>query len=238
MPKKYTRALIISFLLVLVFAVVSLFAGLGYIPEGLFAQLTGSAPRALLSITPESSTFGVGEDVVVSVMLSARTKVNLADVLLRYPSDKLELVRVSKENSVANLWIGEPSVPGKPGVMQMTAGIIGVDGFSGKGKLLTITFRAKSEGVASLALTDGSVLAHDGSGTNVLDSTFGAEYKILASPVVRSPFDLNNDRVVDLKDVRVFIDGWGKAYDPTLDFNANQKVEFDDFLALVHAVSP
>jgi hypothetical protein len=238
MPLKYTRPLIISLLLVLVFTVVSLFMGLGYIPEWLFAQLTGSAPRALLSIAPESSTFGVGEDVVVSVMLSARTKVNLTDVLLRYPSDKLEPIRVSKENSIANLWIGEPSIPGKLGMMRMTAGIIGADAFTGKGKLLTITFRAKSEGAANLALTDGSVLAHDGSGTNVLDLASGAEYKILASPVARSPFDLNNDRIVDLKDARVFIDGWGKAYDPTLDFNANQKVEFDDFLALVRAISP
>jgi len=235
---KYSRFAVIFLFLILVGTLIFLFAKLGYIPQGLIAQLTGSAPRAALSIAPESKKFGVGEEVVVSVMLTARTKINLVDLSLEYPSDKLEPVSVSKENSLANLWIEEPSIADNSGVIQITGGIISTEGFSGKGKLFTVTFRAKSEGTLRLVLTNASVLAHDGFGTNVLDVLSSAEYQILESPVERSPFDLNNDGLLDLKDVRVFIDSWGKTYDPVFDFNANRKVDFDDFLTLVRSVSP
>ena len=234
---KRPHSVILVLFFVLSMAVVFLFTKLGDTPQSVVAQLTGSAPRAALSVVPESSTFGVGEDVVVSVILSARTKVNVIDVILRYPQDKLEPIYIDKGNSVADLWVSEPTIPGKPGIMQMTAGIIGQDGFSGKGKLITITFRVKSEGVAVIVLADGSVLARDGFGTNVLDMISGAEYTIVPTAVRRSPFDLNGDRLVDMKDIRLFVDGWGKAYDPALDFNSNNRVDFDDFRALVRAVS-
>jgi hypothetical protein len=80
----------------------------------------------------------------------------------------LEVVSISKTESIFTLWAEEPSFSNKAGTVNFE-GIILNPGFKGSnGKLLTITFRAKTEGQANLSFSSGSVFANDGTGANIL----------------------------------------------------------------------
>lgn len=104
---------------------------------------------------------------------------NAAQGVIRIPSDKLEVVSVTKDGSKITLWVQEPGYTNNSVHFE---GVILNPGYTGtSAKLLNITFKVKTSGTAALSFTSGSVLANDGSGTNILGGLGSASFTLGAA---------------------------------------------------------
>ncbi|MEK7569357.1 MAG: cohesin domain-containing protein [Patescibacteria group bacterium] len=111
----------------------------------------------------------VGEKFTVEVRVSSPTdSINAVSGTLSFPEGTLQVVSVSKEGSIIDLWTQEPTV-GRNGVI--FEGVILNPGFLGSsGKIFQVTYLAKKTGRASFSFANGAILANDGKGTNILAS--------------------------------------------------------------------
>ena len=141
---------------------------------------------ASLTLSPLSGSYAVGENFSASVYVSSSGQtMNAASGVVSFPTDKLEVVSISKSGSIFSLWVQEPSYSNAAGIVSFE-GIVLNPGYIGNfGKILNITFKAKSAGVANLNFSSGSILANDGSGTNILTELSGASFSLgIAGPGV------------------------------------------------------
>jgi len=135
------------------------------------------ALAATLYLNPANGTFTVDRNFTVSVFVSSGDQaMNAAEGVINFPTDKLQVVGLSKSGSIFNLWVQEPSFSNSGSVGNVRfEGVVLNPGFQGIGaKILDITFRARTAGVATVNFNSGSVLANDGSGTNILVQPFGS----------------------------------------------------------------
>lgn len=139
----------------------------------------GQVSAATLAVNPGTGEFSAGQRISVSVYVSSPDKsVNAVSATLSFPASLLAVTSLNKTNSVANLWVQEPSFSNTAGTVSLE-GVILNPGFTGdKGLVLTINFLVKSPGVANVTFTNGSVLANDGNGTNILSNFYSASYSI------------------------------------------------------------
>jgi len=153
----------------------------------LFSPFFVSAGGATLYLSPSSGTYDVSKTFAVNVLVnSGGVSINAAEGFLTFDPSEVSVVNISKQGSIFNLWTQEPSF--SEGGIKFGGGV--ASGFSGSsGKIFQIVFRAKKAGIASVGFFEGSVLAADGKGTNILSSKTGGAYTfkeiIIASPPPR-----------------------------------------------------
>ena len=138
-----------------------------------------SAQNASLYLSPSTGTYTVSNTFLVQVKVnSGGVAINAADGTLVFDPDKLEVVSISKTDSVFSLWIQEPTFSNSLGTINFAGGKP-TPGFSGAaGIIINITFKARTAGTANLTFAAGSVLADDGKGTNILASMGAAAFTI------------------------------------------------------------
>jgi hypothetical protein len=131
---------------------------------------------------PTTSSYVLGDSFTVDVYISSPEEaINAASGEISFPLDKVEVKSLSKNGSILNLWIKEPSFSNISGLINFE-GIIPNPGFIGNsGKILSINFKAKSTGTSSINFSSGSILANDGNGTDILEAIGVANFSI--SPV-------------------------------------------------------
>jgi hypothetical protein len=145
-----------------------------------------SVGAATLGLTPSTTSVRAGDIVTIRLIANTQgTAINQGDGTLQFPTDMLEVVSVSKAGSIFSLWVEEPRYSNAAGTVQYDGGVP-TPGYTGaSGTIISITFRAKQSGTATLSLTDAALRANDGLGTDVLRSTGGSQITILAvAPVV------------------------------------------------------
>lgn len=142
--------------------------------------IPSSALAATLYFSSPSSPT-VGSNFQVSAYVgSTDMAMNAASGVISFSSDKLQVVSVSKTGSIFSLWAEEPSFSNSTGKINFE-GIVLNPGFTGaQGKVITITFKAKSAGQASLIFSSGSVLANDGTGSNIFSGSKSTSFQIEA----------------------------------------------------------
>lgn len=142
--------------------------------------ITSQTRAATLYFSPDSGTKQVGKNFSVSIFVSAIDQsMNAAAGDLDIPTDKLEVVSISKSGSIFSLWAQEPSF--SAGSVSFE-GVVLNPGYSGSaGKIITVTLKAKAAGQATLRLSSGSVLANDGNGTNILKGLGSASFVLADS---------------------------------------------------------
>lgn len=136
------------------------------------------AEAASLYFSPQSGNFNVGAKFAVSILVgSADQAMNAADGAISFPQDKLEVTSLTKNGSIINLWVREPSFSNSVGTINFE-GIVYNPGYTGAaGKVLTINFRVKKAGTTAVVnFASGSVLANDGAGTNILSNLGTASF--------------------------------------------------------------
>ena len=140
--------------------------------------LPGVTAAATLQITPDTGVFSIGQTVTARVTLNTSgAMVNAAEAQISYDPSLLEVRSVTQTGSIFNLWAEEPSV--SAGQIRFSGGA--PTGFNGNGgTVVTITFVTRQAGTARISFQDGSVLAADGRGSNVLNNMLGASYTIQA----------------------------------------------------------
>lgn len=148
--------------------------------------LTGVADAASLQINPSTAVYGSGQTFSVRVIVNtAGQKINAAEGTVTFNPSQLSVVSVSK-GSMFTLWTAEPSFSNVQGTISFSGG--NPTGYTGEaGTILTITFRATGSGSARVSLRDGSVLAADGRGTNILTSMQAGTFTITSQSITPEP---------------------------------------------------
>ncbi len=150
-----------------------------FVVAAAFGCITQSAQAASLGVSPSSASLRVGETKSFSVTVnSADQAMNASQGKLTFPADKLQVTSVSK-SSLFKYWTDEPSYSNSNGTVTFGGGLP-TPGFKGSGRgVLTVTFRARATGTATLSYTSGTILANDGVGTNILTGYGGATVRIV-----------------------------------------------------------
>ncbi len=145
-----------------------------------FIILPITCQAASLYLSPTSGSQTIGSNFSVSVYVSSSdNSMNAASGEVVFPADKLEVISVSKSGSIISLWVQEPSFSNSEGKVRFE-GIVLNPGYTGaSGKLISINFKTKAAGTASLSFVSGSVLANDGKGTNILTSLGSAQFSLV-----------------------------------------------------------
>ena len=142
----------------------------------LFAQIVSAAT---IYPSPSSGSYNVNQSFSVGIFISSADQaMNAVSGALSFPNDKLEVTSVSKDGSVVNLWVQEPTYSNSAGTVNFE-GIVLNPGWTGSaGRVITVGFRAKGSGSAPVTFSSGSVLANDGSGTSILEGLGSARFSI------------------------------------------------------------
>lgn len=137
------------------------------------------AEAASLYFYPSVSTVAVGNIVTLNVMVNSEGEaINNSETSIQFPTDLLQVISVSKSSSIFSLWVEDPNFSNTTGQVSFNGGITN-PGYTGSGgQLISITFRAKKVGTASILFSDASVFANDGLGTEVLSGKSSATLTI------------------------------------------------------------
>ena len=150
-----------------------------------FLSIPAIVSAATLSLWPDSGVHTVGETINVQVRLNTMGQtINAADGRIRVSGSGVSVVGVSQAGSIFSLWAEEPRISGND--ITFSGGI--PSGYQGSsGNIMTITLRATAAGTPRLSFQDGSVLAADGRGSNILSSMNGGTYTIRAQETTPAP---------------------------------------------------
>ncbi|MFH1423700.1 MAG: cohesin domain-containing protein [Candidatus Nealsonbacteria bacterium] len=148
------------------------------------------AAAASLYLSPSMGTYTVGNTFLVQAKVSTGgAAINAADGTLVFNANDLEVVKITKEESVFSLWVQDPVFSNSLGTINFAGGKPS-PGFTGaSGTIINITFKVKTSGTTNLTFASGSVLADDGMGTNILASMGSGVYTLSTkgiAPVVPS----------------------------------------------------
>lgn len=158
-----TKRKVFLFLFIIFFSVHPIFQ------QDVYAQDS----KATLFLSPRIESVLVGSTFDVSVFLDTHNNsVNTVELSLKFPSDKLTIVRPSGAKSFFSVWLESPTYSNTEGRLSLIGGIPkGITTESGL--VTTITFKVKATGNAVVeVLPSSKVLANDGLATNIL-SGFG-----------------------------------------------------------------
>ena len=143
---------------------------------------------ATLYFSPSSGNFTEGNIFTVTLLANSEGQpINNAEAVISYPTDLLELTSLSKFGSIFSLWVLEPNFSNATGKISFNGGLQNPGFNGGSGKILTMVFKAKKPGQASLVSTEAAVRANDGYGTDVLKSNPQALFTIIAEETPAPP---------------------------------------------------
>jgi hypothetical protein len=127
------------------------------------------AEAAVISLSPNSKQVTYEETFLVDVRLNSEQKVvNAVQATIQYPTTSLEVVDISRGGSFLTLWPQEPTYDNKTGIISFAGGIPN-GSLVTDGKIITITFKAKTSSLVDVSFIKDSTSVHlnDGVGTAV-----------------------------------------------------------------------
>jgi len=148
--------------------------------------LPGMASAASFRMAPAAGSFAAGATFPVAIVVdSPDAAINAVSGRIEFPADKLSVVSIGTAGSVVDLWAREPAFSNAAGTVTFE-GVILNPGYQGTGgRVLTVIFRGKVAGsTAPVSFGEGSILANDGNGTNLIAGVARGSYVIRAAAVV------------------------------------------------------
>lgn len=137
----------------------------------IFFTHVASVSAASLFFSPATSQYSVGQTFTASIVVSSQAPLNAVGGTIAFPNKKLQVTSISKAQSIISVWIEEPSYKNQTGTIQFE-GIVPNPGYTGTfGRVLSVTFRVLQAGDARISVLNGSVLANDGEGTQILKNS-------------------------------------------------------------------
>lgn len=138
-----------------------------------------TAQSASFYLSPRTGNYGVGENFSVNVLVNTQgTPINAAQATIKFPPEKLEVVNISKSASIFTLWFQEPIWSNSKGEISFGGGLPS-PGYRGEaGRIITIFFKAKSEGEAKVTFEKEIITANDPWGTNIFSFSQEGNYAI------------------------------------------------------------
>lgn len=121
----------------------------------------GDQPRFYFETTSPAS---VGSTVSVRVLFDDETPVNAYSVKISYPADRLEFSDFNDGHSIINVWQSRSLLA--PGVIEISGGSLSP--FFGKqGEIVTLHFKALTEGLVRIGFLNTRAYSADGRGTEI-----------------------------------------------------------------------
>ena len=154
----------------------------------LFSASSVHAADVLFS--PSTGSYAAGQTFTATVQVDpSGNNINAVEAQLSFDPSILSVVSLSKNGSVFSLWTTEPTFSNSAGTIDFGGG--SPTPFSSRSNLLVITFRAVTEGTATVEFASASALAADGRGTDVLNAAISGSYTITAAttPQPQEPVD-------------------------------------------------
>ncbi len=150
---------------------------------GIGLLYTTGAHAATMSLNSSVVKVTEGSTFTVSASVNTQGKtINNAEASIIYPSDIVEVVSLGYGSSIFTLWAEVPSFSNSNGVISFNGGIPN-PGYTGSGGVLSITFRAKKVGNASIALSGVAIRENDGLGTNIFSGQRNISIEVATKPV-------------------------------------------------------
>jgi len=167
---------------------------------GMLFLLPASAWAANLVISPGIGSYSVGQTFTATVRVVPNGDIiNAVEAGMEFDESVLSVVSISKDGSAISLWTTEPT-------FSNTAGTIFFGGdspspFTTTSNILHITFRTLAEGAGAVVFSEASVLAADGRGTDVHESSTPTTFTVAArSAPTPAGDDENNDEAIIFRD--------------------------------------
>ena len=200
-----------------------------------------------MHIEPSELTIEKETSFTIDVVVESNDAVNAFAGVLEFNEATLDVVSIDYNTSIADLWTQEPWFAKGDGTIAFAGGTTKPGGFTGKGSLLTVTFRGNDATTTALMLTGTRILKHDGLGTDAqLRTSLDALFTIKPSPSDGPAYtqskpeeiilttDLNNDSKTTLADVSIFMLHLA-SMNLRSDFNNDKKVNAADLSILLNA---
>ena len=142
--------------------------------------LVATAQAATLQLSPGSGSYTTGQTFTAAVrVVPAGQSVNAVEATLKFDPTLLSVVSVNKDGSAFSLWTVEPTFSNSAGSVTFGGGSPAP--FSATSNLVNVTFRTLKEGSPTISFSNASVLAADGRGTDVYQTSTGATFAIAAA---------------------------------------------------------
>ncbi len=137
---------------------------------------------ASLYIQPTVTAVSAGNIFTVNILVNTEGKIiNNAETTINFPKDYIEVVSIDRSSSIFSLWVDDPSFSNISGEITLNGGIPN-PGYTGSaGKVISVVFRAKKSGVASIFFANSAVRENDGLGTDILSTKTGSTINISSS---------------------------------------------------------
>ena len=140
---------------------------------------------ATLFVDPQSKEVKNGETFYVLISSDSQgAPINAASVDVKFDNNLLSVQSLGYSNSIFSIWAEEPTYSNINGSIHFSGGLSSPGWIGSNGPILRITFKAKAIGQTDISLSNGSVLANDGLGTNVLNGLKNSSIKIIEAPIV------------------------------------------------------
>jgi len=136
-------------------------------------------------LMPASGSYSANQTFTISVQADPKgDSINAVEAKLKFDQTKLSVVSISK-GTAFSLWTTEPAFNNAAGTIDFGGG--SPSPFSVRSTLVSITFRALTEGSAAVSFTNASALAADGLGTDVLKASPGGTYTVTTAATPPPP---------------------------------------------------
>ncbi len=162
----------------------------------IFAGVPASAHAALLYVSPTEGTYGLTDTFIADIRIDNQGEcINAAHVEVRYPVETLRAVDFSKGNSILSLWVEEPDIDTRAGIITFSGGIPG--GYCGRipgdpvlsnvlGKIVFSVIGSEQTSAAVSIQETSAVYLNDGLATPAQVVAQPGIYTIQATPLAES----------------------------------------------------
>lgn len=140
-----------------------------------FSLVYSFAVAATVDLTSSSLNYKVGDTIQIRVQVKSDVSINAVSSKIYYSKENISLSSISKSGSIISLWAQEPKFSNALGSADLEGVVL--SGYTGNsGNIVTLMFRANKEGQAEVKLSDVSVLANNGDGTDVFSGSLSTLY--------------------------------------------------------------
>lgn len=211
----------------------------------------GLNSEVIMWVEPTTGSVVLDETFTIYIEVIADIPVNVFKGNLQFDPAYLQVEKIDYNTSIANLWAEEPWYSNGDGSLNYTGGTTQSGGFTGRGTLVTVTFKTLKPGEVVLSLSDSHVLKHDGLGSEAdlgapIDAIFTVAPEEIAKETLfqrampaneftilekKPNLDLNNDGKQSIADVSIFM-AHLVSKNTRSDFNQDGKVDLQDLSIL------
>ena len=148
---------------------------------------TGDASAATLRLLPSARTFTIGQEFTVDLLLDTdNASINTTEAAVNFPNGIVEFVSASRTGSIFSFWLEEPTISSQKDSVSFIGGT--PRGVAGDAlKILSLTFKTTGVGAADISLSNASVSAADGKGSNVLSKIVGTNVMVRSAVAMPEP---------------------------------------------------